>query len=119
MFSGHGLEVGLDGISPGQKLIQAALGMAVDDADDDVGQVAGGIDAVEFAGLDQGSDDGSVLGAAVGAGEECIFPMRVSGRMPRSTVLESISMRPSSRKRQRPPTAREHSGLPQRAWFSG
>ena len=35
-----------------------------------------GVDPVEFAGLDQGSDDGSVLGAAIGAGEECIFPIQ-------------------------------------------
>jgi hypothetical protein len=32
------------------------------------------IDVVQLAGFDQRSDDGAVLGAAVGACEECIFP---------------------------------------------
>jgi len=32
------------------------------------------IDVVQLAGFDQRSDDGAVLGAAVGACEECVFP---------------------------------------------
>jgi hypothetical protein len=32
MFSGHGLEFGRSGIGPGQKLIEATVGMAIDDA---------------------------------------------------------------------------------------
>jgi hypothetical protein len=47
--------------------------MAVDDLGNDVGQIGLRIDATEFAGLDQRSDDGPVLTAAVGAGEECVL----------------------------------------------
>jgi hypothetical protein len=49
--------------------------MAVDDAGDDVRQAAVGVD-VEFACLNDGSDDGPVFGAAGGAGEECISYLR-------------------------------------------
>ena len=50
--------------------------MAVDDAGDDVGEVGLRIDAVELAGLDQRGDDGPVLAAAVGAGEEGILAVQ-------------------------------------------
>ena len=73
MFSGHGLEVGSGGIGPGQELVDAAVGVAVDDAGDDVGEVGVRLDADELAGLDQRGDDRPVLGAAVGAGEERIL----------------------------------------------
>jgi hypothetical protein len=53
LFSGHGLELWRSGISPGQQLVEAAVGMAVDDAGDDVGQVAAGLDADQLAGLDE------------------------------------------------------------------
>ena len=47
--------------------------MAVDDPGDDVGEIGLRVDAVELAGLDQRSDDGPVLGAAVGAGEQSVL----------------------------------------------
>jgi hypothetical protein len=75
MSSGHGPERGRGGVGPWQEFVETALGMAVDDAADDVGQVVVGLQADELAGLDQGSDDGPMFGAAVGAGEECIFPI--------------------------------------------
>jgi hypothetical protein len=50
------------------------------------------IAVVQFAGFDRRSDDGAVLGAAVGACEERIFPAMV-----RSTGLLSSSIQPSSK----------------------
>ena len=75
MFSGHGSEV-LRFVGPRQEGIDVAVGMTVDDPGKDVGQIAKRIDVVEFAGFDQRSDSGPVLGAAVGAGEQCIFPVQ-------------------------------------------
>ena len=49
--------------------------MAVDDLGDDVGQIGLRIDVTELAGLDQRSDDGPVLAAAVGAGKERVLPV--------------------------------------------
>ncbi len=71
MFSGHGLEFGIRDVGPGQELVDAAIGMAVDDPGEDVGEVTERLDAVELAGLDQRGDDGPVLGAAVGAETSC------------------------------------------------
>jgi hypothetical protein len=45
MFSGHGLELGLGSIGPWQELVDAAIGMAVDDPGDDVGEIGLGINA--------------------------------------------------------------------------
>lgn len=73
MFPGHGPAVGGVGIGPGQKVVDAALGMAVDDAGDDVGQVGVRVDVVELAGFDERGDGRPVLGAAVGADEERIL----------------------------------------------
>jgi hypothetical protein len=56
-----------------QQLVEAAHGMSADNADNDVGEVGLRIDVVEFAGLNQGGEDGPVLGAAIGAGEEMVF----------------------------------------------
>lgn len=47
--------------------------MAVDDPCKHVGHVAEGIDPVELAGFDEGGDDGPVLGAAVGSGEQGVL----------------------------------------------
>jgi hypothetical protein len=38
MFSGHGLEFWLAAISPRQQIVDATVGMAVDDLGDDVGR---------------------------------------------------------------------------------
>jgi hypothetical protein len=56
-------------------------------------------DIDELTGLDQRSNDGPVLAAAIGAGEEGVFLFSAIGRMAGSTTFESISIRPSSRKR--------------------
>ena len=49
--------------------------MAVDDLGEHVGELGVRIDVVELAGLDQRGDDGPMLGAAIGAGEERILPV--------------------------------------------
>jgi hypothetical protein len=41
------------------------LRMAVDDAADDVGEIGGWLDGVEFAGFDERSDDGPMLGSFI------------------------------------------------------
>ena len=79
MFSGHVPERGCDGIGPGEEFIEAALGVAVDDAGDDVGEVGVRIDADKLAGFDQRSDHGPVLGTAVGTGEESVLAIEGQG----------------------------------------
>ena len=49
--------------------------MAVDDPGEDVGQVGERVDVVQLTGFDQGGDDGPMLGAAVGACEQRVFPI--------------------------------------------
>src|ERR1700722_14293354 len=73
MFSGHGLEGGYGEIGPGQEIVDLTVRMAVDDSGDDVFGVGVGFDATQLTGLDQRSDDGPVLAAAIGAGEECVL----------------------------------------------
>src|ERR1700722_1576768 len=64
------------GIGPRQELVDAAIRMAVDDLADHIDQVGVRIDAVEFAGLDQRSNDRPVFAAAVGTGEERVLPVQ-------------------------------------------
>jgi hypothetical protein len=82
--------------------VDPALRVALDDAGDDVGDIGLRIDVVELGGLDQGGEDRPVLGAAVRAGEQGVLAGQSQGADERSTVLLSISMRPSSRNRVRP-----------------
>jgi len=100
-FSESGNRFGL--IAPGQQLIDAALRVPGDDAADDAGDVGLRVDVVELGGLDERGEDRPVLGTAVGPGEEAVLAAEARGRMERSTMLLSSSMRPSSRKRVRPP----------------
>jgi hypothetical protein len=92
VFSRHVFEWLDSGVGPGQEFVDAAIGMAVDDLADHVGEIGVRVDAVEFAGLNQRSDDRPMFAAAVGTSEDRVL-----------STLESISMRPSSRKRVRPP----------------
>ena len=50
--------------------------MTVGDPGENIREIAEGIDVVEFAGLDQRCDRCPVLGAAVGAREQGIFPVQ-------------------------------------------
>ena len=49
--------------------------MAVDDPCEDVGQIGKRIDVIQLTGFDQGGDGGPMLGAAIGACEQRIFPV--------------------------------------------
>ena len=53
--------------------------MALDDAGDDIGDVALRVAAVQLAGLDERGEYGPVLAAAVGAGEEGILAVERNG----------------------------------------
>ena len=64
---------------PREEIVDLALGMTVYDTGEDIGEVGLGIDAVEFAGLDQRCDDGPMFAAPVGAGEERIFTIQGNG----------------------------------------
>ena len=66
------------------------------------GQPGVRIDAVELAVFDERGDHRPVVAAFVGAGEQGILAIEGDGPDARSTVLVSISMRPSSRKRVSP-----------------
>jgi len=88
MFSGHVLKHWGNGIGPWQQLVDLTVRVTADDLCDDVGEVEVRFDARELAGLDQRGDDGPMLAAAVGAGEQvvlaaeryCPFILPVSGR---------------------------------------
>jgi len=53
MFSGHRLESGRWRVGPRQEIVDLAVGMSLDDLGDGDRQIEGGIDAAEFASLDQ------------------------------------------------------------------
>src|SRR3954451_12512701 len=72
-FLSRHLEGGCGRIGPGQELVETALGMAVDDAADHVGQVGPGFDADQLAGLNQRRNHRPVRGSAVRARKERIF----------------------------------------------
>src|SRR4051795_162571 len=65
LFLGRGLEGGCGRIGPGQELVEAALGMAGDDAADHVGQVGSRLDADQLAGLNQRRNHRPVRGPTV------------------------------------------------------
>lgn len=62
-----------------QQVIQAAVGVPIDQAGEHVGQIGLWPDAVEFAGLDQGGKHGPVLAAGLGSGEEGILAVQGQG----------------------------------------
>ena len=73
MFSGHGLERFGGGVGPREQFVDGAVEMSIDDLGQHVGQIGVGFDAAQLAVLDQRGDDGPVVAAAVGAGEERIL----------------------------------------------
>src|ERR1041385_8309904 len=73
MFSGPALELWRGRVVPGQEIVEPGLRVTVDDAADDVGQIAMRLDAEQLAGLDQRGDDCPMLGTAIGAREERVF----------------------------------------------
>ena len=67
VFSRHGLEFPSADVGPGEQLVDLAVGVAVDDLGENVGEIAERLDAVELAGLDKRGDDGPVLGTTIGS----------------------------------------------------
>ena len=65
LFSGHGFEIGLGGVGPWEKVVDDAIGMAVDDLAEHVGEIGVWIDAAELTILDQRGDDCPVLAASI------------------------------------------------------
>lgn len=53
--------------------------MPCGDSCQDTGQIAVGLDPIEFAGFDQGGDDGPVLRASIMSGEERVFTVEGDG----------------------------------------
>lgn len=91
--SGHVPEGWRDGIGPRQEIVDAAVRVAIDDSGDDVGKIGLRFDAEKLAGLDQRGDDGPVLAATIGAGEESVLP--VGRRAPWRTCRTSIASAPT------------------------
>lgn len=74
MRRSHGL-----GVVPGQQLFDVRLFVPASNGCQDGGQIALGLDPVEFAGPDQGRDDGPVLRAGIVTCEERIFAIEGDG----------------------------------------
>jgi hypothetical protein len=73
---------------PREEFVETIDGVSFDEAGEDVGEVSFGVDAVEFAGLDERGQDRPMLAAAIRAREErilaiesrCPFILPMSGR---------------------------------------
>ena len=61
------------GPSPGKELVQAIVRPKIDEADENVGEIGLGLYAVQFASLDQRSEDGPIFGAVIVTREESIL----------------------------------------------
>jgi hypothetical protein len=61
------------GVVPRQQLFDVRLFVSASNGDQDTGQIAMGFNPVEFAGFDQGRDDGPVLRAGIVTCEERVF----------------------------------------------
>ena len=58
---------------PRQKFVETVLGVSLDHAFKDVGEIGERFDAVEFCGFDQRANNRPAVAAAIGAGEEMIL----------------------------------------------
>ena len=74
--------------SPRQEFVAAIVRPEIDEADENIGQIGLGLDAVQFTGLYQRSQDRPIFGAVIMTREE--------------SILAGKGLRPSSRKRVRP-----------------
>lgn len=66
-------------VVPGQQQVDIGLFVPACDGFQDTGQIAMGLDPVEFAGLDQRRDDGPVLRSGIVASEERVFAVESDG----------------------------------------
>lgn len=64
--------------------------MAIDDAGNDVGQIAVRLDPEELAAFDQRGNDSPMLGTAIGAGEERVFARQ--GKRPNGNTAYTMTM---------------------------
>ena len=87
---------------PWKELVEAIVRPEIDEADENIGKIGLGLDVIQFAGLYQRRDDGPIFSTIIVTGERAFLRVRACGRIERSTMLVSSSMRPSSRKRVRP-----------------
>ena len=121
-------------MGPGRELVETALGMAVDDAADHVGQVGPGLDADQLAGLNQRRDHRPVRGSAVRARKETFLGgvdlnpavgeeqaqagpprERVADRLGQAALLAhqgQLLAQPGLERRHRRPAARLANGAP-------
>lgn len=76
-FSGRGPEI-VCGVSLGKEIVDAGLWVVVDYPGENVSEMSLWIDAAELGCLDERGDDGPVLTAAIGAGEERILAIESS-----------------------------------------
>lgn len=74
-----GAPIPLFDVVPRQQVVDLALFVAIDDGCERIGQIGVRIDTVQFAGLDQGSDDAPVCGSGVVASEERVFAVQSYG----------------------------------------
>ena len=63
-------------VIPRQQVVDLALFVACDDGSERIGQIGMRIDTVQFAGLDQGSNDAPVCGSVVVAGGQCVLAVQ-------------------------------------------
>ena len=66
----------LVGVGPRKEIVDATVGVAIDDLGDDVGEIGLRIDGVEFAAFDQRCDNRPILSSTIGAGEERVFSIQ-------------------------------------------
>lgn len=85
---------------PRQEFVELAHRVTAGYALEHVLEIGEGLDIVELGGGDERANGRSALGVA-GSGEQVVLAADRDGRIARSTVLLSSSMRPSWRKRQR------------------
>ena len=79
MFSGHRAEGLGFRICRWQEIVDGAVGVAVDDLGEHVGEIEMRVDAAEFAIFDQRGDNGPIVTSAIGAGEERVLAIERDG----------------------------------------
>jgi hypothetical protein len=92
----------LRSICPRQQLIDIAVGVTIDDRCKNVGQIRERVDVVQLACSIRDATVAQCSAPPSDPANNAFFRLSATGRMERSTVLLSSSMRPSSMKRVRP-----------------
>ena len=66
--------------SPWQKFVAAIVRPETDEADENIGQIGLGLDAVQFPGLYQRSQDRPIFGAVIMTAKRALLRVRACGR---------------------------------------